>query len=50
MDKIYERINITVPKEILKKFRDFCERNGINMSSRISILIKKDIKEKKSLK
>lgn len=50
MDKKYERINITLPKEILSNFRDFCEKNGINMSSRISILIKKDLEKKELLK
>ena len=43
--EIYERISITIPKELLKKFRKFCEDNAINMSGRISKLIEKDIKE-----
>ncbi len=42
---VYERISITIPKELLKKFRKFCEDNAINMSGRISKLIEKDIKE-----
>lgn len=42
----YERISITIPKELLKKFRKFCEDNAINMSGRISKLIEKDINEK----
>jgi metal-responsive CopG/Arc/MetJ family transcriptional regulator len=48
MDKEYERLNITLPKNLLESFREFCEKNGINLSSRISILIKKDL-EKKNL-
>ena len=42
---VYERISITIPKELLKKFRKFCEDNAINMSGRTSKLIEKDIKE-----
>ena len=43
----YERISITIPKDLLKKFRKFCEENAINMSGRISKLIEKEILEKK---
>ena len=50
MEIIYERINITLPKEVLKKFRNFCKKNGINMSSRISILLEKDLKKRSLLK
>lgn len=46
----YERLNITLPKDLLKDFKDFCEANGINLSSRISILIKKDLINKKTFK
>lgn len=50
MDKKYERINITLPKEVLKRFKEFCKRNGINMSARISILIEGDLEKKNPLK
>jgi metal-responsive CopG/Arc/MetJ family transcriptional regulator len=49
MDKKYDRLNITLPKELLKKFKEFCEKNGINLSSRIAILIKKDLENKNFL-
>ncbi len=48
MDIEYERVNITLPKKILNEFKEFCQNNGINISSRIAILIKKDL-EKKNL-
>jgi len=48
MDVEYERINITLPKKILSEFKEFCRNNGINISSRIAILIKSDL-EKKNL-
>lgn len=41
----YERISITLPKELLKKFRKFCEDNAINMSGKISKLIEKELKD-----
>jgi|TARA_B100001971_G_C17978257_1_gene425953 metal-responsive CopG/Arc/MetJ family transcriptional regulator len=50
MDNKYERITITLPQDVLQKFREFCKRNGINMSSRISLLVEKDLKEKNPLK
>lgn len=39
----YERITITLPKELLKKFRKYCEENAINMSGRIAKFIEKDL-------
>lgn len=50
MDKQYERLNITLPKELLDEFKKFCERNGINLSSRIAILIKEDLQKKNPFK
>ena len=50
MNEKYERINITLPTGILEKFREFCKKNGINMSARISILIERDLEKKNPLK
>lgn len=50
MDIQYERLNITLPKDLLKEFKKFCESNGINLSSRIAILIKEDLDKKNPLK
>lgn len=50
MDKQYERLNITLPKKLLDDFKKFCEFNGINLSSRIAILIKEDLEKKNPLK
>jgi len=50
MDIQYERLNITLPLDVLKKFKKFCEDNGINVSSRIAVLIKKDLEQKNPLK
>ncbi|MFH0831297.1 MAG: plasmid partition protein ParG [archaeon] len=50
MNKKYERINITLPEEVLKRFKEFCKKNGINMSSRISVLIEEDLAKKNPFK
>jgi metal-responsive CopG/Arc/MetJ family transcriptional regulator len=51
MDKeSYDKLTITLPESLLKEFRKFCGKNGINLSSRIAILIKGDLKEKNPLK
>jgi metal-responsive CopG/Arc/MetJ family transcriptional regulator len=39
----YQRIDITLPKELLKKFRAFCKEQGMKRSSRIAMLIRKDL-------
>ena len=49
MDKHYGRLNITLPKKLLADFRKFCEANGINLSSRIAILIKGELEKKDPL-
>lgn len=47
MDKQeYVRLNITLPTELLKKFEEYCEKEGMMLSSRIAVLIKKDLGEK----
>ena len=43
MGNKYDRINITLPELLLEEFKEFCKKNGINLSSRIAILIKKDL-------
>ena len=50
MDTAYQKLTITLPENILKEFRNFCESNGINLSSRIAILIKEDLEKKNPLK
>jgi metal-responsive CopG/Arc/MetJ family transcriptional regulator len=50
METIYQKLTITLPEAILKEFREFCKKNGINLSSRIAILIKEDLEKKNPLK
>lgn len=48
MDKQkYERLNITLPADLLDEFNKYCEREGMMLSSRIAVLIRKDLENKK---
>ena len=38
-----ERINITLDKQLLQKFRKFCKKEGMAVSKRIAVLIEKDL-------
>ena len=50
MNTEYQKLTITLPNNLLKEFKKFCENNGINLSSRIAILIKEDLEKKNPLK
>lgn len=50
MDKKYQKLTITLPEDLLKQFREFCDKNGINLSSRIAVLVKEDLEKKNPLK
>jgi metal-responsive CopG/Arc/MetJ family transcriptional regulator len=41
----FQKLTITLPDELLKEFKNYCEEEGMNLSSRIAILIKKDLKK-----
>lgn len=45
-NKIYKKYTITLPKELGKEFKQFCEDNGLSISGRIAILVKDDLKSK----
>lgn len=42
----YVRLNISLPIDLLKKYKKYCEEQGMNLSSRIAVLIKKDLENK----
>ena len=42
----YKKITITLPLYLQKQFKEFCENNGLNISGRIAVLIKEDLKNK----
>ncbi len=41
----YKRVTITLPKELLEKYQKYCQQEGMNLSSRIAILLKKDLEK-----
>ncbi len=43
--KMKKRINITIEDDVLKKFQDFCKKQGMKVSTRIELLIQKDIEK-----
>ena len=46
MDKQqYTRLNITLPTELLKQFEEYCEKEGMFLSPRIAVLIRKDLEQ-----
>lgn len=42
----YKRINISLPSDLLDKFEQFCRSEGMMLSTRIAVLIRKDLTER----
>ena len=42
----FKKVTITLPIEILEAYQRFCEKEGMNLSSRIAVLIKRDLENK----
>ena len=48
MDKQkYTRLNITLPTDLLDEFDKYCTKEGMMLSSRIAVLIRKDLEQNK---
>jgi len=46
MDKQkYKRVTITLPEDLLRKYQRYCQSEGMNLSSRIAVLLKKDLEK-----
>lgn len=41
----YTRLNITLPSDLLQEFEKYCESQGMFLSPRIAVLIKKDLEQ-----
>jgi len=41
-----KRVNITLDEKLIKKFQEYCKKRGMKVSSKIEILIKKEIQNK----
>ena len=42
----YQRISITLPKELQQKFKQYCDENAVNMSGLIAKLIGRYLEDK----
>lgn len=40
-----KRQNFTIDEEVMKRFRDYCRKRGIKMSTKVEDLISKEIKQ-----
>jgi len=45
-----EKITITIQPDILKEYREYCEVNGMSVSKRVNLLMKEDLKTKRTKK
>ncbi|MEK6834659.1 MAG: hypothetical protein AABX61_00155 [Nanoarchaeota archaeon] len=46
MDKTtFKKITITLPEDLVKKYQKYCWEEGMNLSSRIAVLLKKDLEK-----
>ncbi len=41
----YKRVTITLPNELLEEYQKYCEKEGMNLSSRIAVLLKRDLEK-----
>lgn len=39
----YKRVTITLPKELFEKYQKYCGEEGMNLSSRIAVLLRRDL-------
>ncbi|MBI2558809.1 CopG family transcriptional regulator [Candidatus Woesearchaeota archaeon] len=43
----YKRLNISLPEDLLNEFTKYCQKEGMMLSSRIAVLIRKDLEQNK---
>jgi metal-responsive CopG/Arc/MetJ family transcriptional regulator len=44
MGKMKKRINITLEEKLIKRFQDYCKKRGMKVSTKIELLIAKELK------
>ncbi len=44
-DKKEILFNFRISKDLITKFKDYCDKNGYSISKRLRVLIEKDIKK-----
>ena len=40
-----QRINITIDENLIKKFQEYCKKRAMKVSSKIELLIEKELKK-----
>lgn len=50
MDKEYQKVTITLPKELLQQYKEILDNIGMNLSTRLAILVEDDLKRLRGLK
>ncbi|NJL52538.1 MAG: CopG family transcriptional regulator [Hydrococcus sp. SU_1_0] len=40
------RTSVTIPESVMKKFRDYCNKQRRSLSAQITLLIEKELEEK----
>jgi len=43
----YVKTTISLPEGILNKYWEYCEQEGMTLSSRIAVLMKRDLEQRK---
>jgi metal-responsive CopG/Arc/MetJ family transcriptional regulator len=46
--KTHIKLTITLPKELLEEFKHYCKEHGMHKSTRIAVLINKDIQPRQT--
>ena len=41
------RTSVTIPESVMKKFRDYCNKQRRSVSAQLTLLIEKELEEKK---
>jgi len=42
----FKNLTISVPKNLLKKFKEYCRSEGMKISNRLVVLMERDLKKK----
>jgi len=42
---IFKKVTITLPEELFQKYQNYCKEEGMNLSSRVAVLLKKDLEK-----
>jgi len=46
----FKKITLTIPENILEKYKHYCNENGMNVSKKVAILMRNDLNENGKMK